>query len=92
MGEPTLDVDFGISLGTDAGMQGTVQFDLLQAGYEDIDGRMTRRLENGDFLYIDFLTGHPPSELGSREKPPPTRSDRHRAVTAVDHQLLPGDE
>ena len=66
MGAPTLDVDFGISLGTDAGMKGTVQFDLLQAGYEDFGNRMGKRLENGDLLYIDFLTEHPPSEQGSR--------------------------
>ena len=66
MGAPTLDVDFGISLGTDAGMKGTVQFALIQAGYEDFGNRMGKRLENGDFLYIDFLTEHPPSEEGSR--------------------------
>lgn len=66
MGAPTLDVDFGISLGTDAGMKGTVQFDLLQAGYEDFGNRMGKRLESGDLLYIDFLTEHPPSEQGSR--------------------------
>lgn len=65
-GAPTLDVDFGISLGTDAGMKGTVQFDLLQAGYEDFGNRMGKRLESGDLLYIDFLTEHPPSEQGSR--------------------------
>jgi hypothetical protein len=65
-GAPTLDVDFGISLGTDAGMKGTVQFDLLQAGYEDFGNRMGKRLENGDLLYIDFLTEHPPNEQGSR--------------------------
>jgi hypothetical protein len=65
-GAPTLDVDFGISLGTDAGMKGTVQFDLLQAGYEDFGNRMGKRMENGDLLYIDFLTEHPPSERGSR--------------------------
>jgi hypothetical protein len=66
LGAPTLDVDFGISLGTDAGMKGTVQFDLLQAGYEDFGNRMGKRLESGDLLYIDFLTEHPPSEQGSR--------------------------
>ena len=65
-GAPTLDVDFGISLETDAGMKGTVQFDLLLAGYKDIGNRMAKRLENGELLYIDFLTEHPPSEQGSR--------------------------
>lgn len=63
---PTLDVDFGISLGTDAGMKGTVQFDLIQAGYEEIEGRMVKRFENGKNLYIDFLTEHSPSTTGSR--------------------------
>ncbi len=65
-GAPTLDVDFGISLGTDAGMKGTVQFDLMLAGYENIDNRMVKFLEKGEKLYIDFLTEHPPSEQGSR--------------------------
>lgn len=62
----TLDVDFGISLGTDAGMKGTVQFDLIQAGYEEIESRMVKRLENGTNLYVDFLTEHPPQRTGSR--------------------------
>ncbi len=65
-GAPTLDVDFGISLGTDAGMKGTVQFDLLQAGYESVGDRMVKTLEKGEKLYIDFLTEHPPREQGSR--------------------------
>ncbi len=65
-GAPTLDVDFGISLGTDAGMKGTVQFDLLQAGYESIGNRMVKTLESGEKLFIDFLTEHPPNEQGSR--------------------------
>lgn len=65
-GAPTLDVDFGISLGTDAGMKGTVQFDLLQAGYESLGNRMVKSMESGEKLYIDFLTEHPPSEQGSR--------------------------
>lgn len=63
---PTLDVDFGISLGTDAGMKGTVQFDLIQAGYEEIESRMVKTLEDGRSLYVDFLTEHPPSTTGSR--------------------------
>jgi hypothetical protein len=65
-GAPTLDVDFGISLGTDAGMKGTVQFDLLQAGYESVEDRMVKTLVNGEKLYIDFLTEHPPREQGTR--------------------------
>jgi hypothetical protein len=65
-GAPTLDVDFGISLGTDAGMKGTVQFDLLQAGYESVGNRMVKTLESGEKLFIDFLTEHPPCEQGSR--------------------------
>ena len=66
LGAPTLDVDFGISLGTDAGMKGTVQFDLLQAGYKSVGNRMVKTLESGEKLYIDFLTEHPPSEQGAR--------------------------
>lgn len=63
---PTLDVDFGISLGTDAGMKGTVQFDLMQAGYAEVESRMVMKLENGRNLYVDFLTEHPPRTTGSR--------------------------
>ncbi|MCU0795136.1 MAG: hypothetical protein MUF31_04290 [Akkermansiaceae bacterium] len=63
---PTLDVDFGISLGTDAGMKGTVQFDLIQAGYQEVESRMVKTLENGRSLYVDFLTEHPPRTTGSR--------------------------
>jgi hypothetical protein len=66
LGAPTLDVDFGISLGTDAGMKGTVQFNLLQAGYESVGNRMVKTLVSGEKLYIDFLTEHPPSEQGAR--------------------------
>ena len=65
-GAPTLDVDFGISLGTDAGMKGTVQFELLQAGYDSIGNRMVKTLKSGEKLFIDFLTEHPPSDQGSR--------------------------
>lgn len=63
---PTIDVDFGISLGADAGLKGTVRFDLFQAGYNDIDGRMVKELESGQNLYVDFLTEHPPRQNGSR--------------------------
>lgn len=63
----TLDVDFGISLGADAGMAGTVQFDLAMLGYRATEeGRMFREMEQGR-LYIDFLTEHPPRESGTRE-------------------------
>lgn len=63
----TLDVDFGISLGTDAGMAGTVQFDLSMLGYKATDnGRMFREMEHGT-LFIDFLTEHPPRQSGTRE-------------------------
>ncbi len=63
----TLDVDFGISLGTDAGMAGTVQFDLSMLGYKSMDnGRMFREMEHGT-LFIDFLTEHPPRQSGTRE-------------------------
>ena len=65
-GAPTLDVDFGISLGTDAGLKGTVFFDLLQAGYRSVDNRMVKTLESGADLYLDFLTEHPPQTKGSR--------------------------
>jgi hypothetical protein len=63
---PTLDVDFGIRLGTEAGMKGTVQFDLMQAGYEEVEDRMVKKLENGRNLYVDFLTEHPPRTTGTR--------------------------
>lgn len=65
-GAPTLDVDFGISLGADSGMKGTVQFELLQAGYKSVEDRMVKKLTNGENLYLDFLTEHPPSKRGSR--------------------------
>lgn len=62
----TLDVDFGISLGTDAGLAGTVQFDLSMLGYQTTEnGRMFREMEHGT-LYIDFLTEHPPRQSGTR--------------------------
>ena len=62
----TLDVDFGISLGTDAGMAASVRFALMMAGYkENEEGRMVAATEEGN-LYIDFLTEHPPAETGSR--------------------------
>jgi len=52
----TLDVDFGISLGTDAGLAGTVQFDLSMLGYQTMEnGRMFREME------------HPPRQSGTRE-------------------------
>jgi hypothetical protein len=63
---PTLDVNFGIGLGTDARMKGTVQFDLIQAGYREIESRMVKTLGNGRSLYVDFLTEHPPRKTGSR--------------------------
>ena len=63
----TLDVDFGICLGTDVGMAGTVQFDLSMLGYESMEnGRMFREMEHGT-LFIDFLTEHPPRQSGTRE-------------------------
>jgi len=63
----TLDVDFGISLGTDAGLAGTVQFNLSMLGYQTVEnGRMFREMEHGT-LYIDFLTEHPPRQSGTRE-------------------------
>ena len=63
---PTLDVDFGISLGTDAGIKGTVEFDLMQAGYRSVENRMVKKLDDGKNLYVDFLTEHPPRKTGSR--------------------------
>jgi hypothetical protein len=63
----TLDVDFGIKLGTDSGMAGTVQFDLSLLGYRPTEqGRMFREMEHGT-LYIDFLTEHPLRQSGTRE-------------------------
>lgn len=63
---PTLDVDFGISLGTDAGMKGTVEFDMIQAGYKNVENRMVKKLVDGTNFYVDFLTEHPPRESGTR--------------------------
>jgi len=63
----TLDVDFGISLGTEGGLAGTVQFDLSMLGYQMMEnGRMFREMEHGT-LYIDFLTEHPPRQSGTYE-------------------------
>jgi len=63
----TLDVDFGFSLGADAGLAGTAKFDLLQLGYEEDaeHGRMSRKTDHG-MLHVDFLTEHPPARTGSR--------------------------
>lgn len=93
LGAPTLDVDFGISLGTDAGMKGTVQFDLLQAGYESVGDRMVKTLESGEKLYIDFLTEHPPSEQGSRNISDITASicpGINRALEVREHAEISG--
>ena len=62
----TLDVDMGISLGTDAGLAGTVRFDLLMLGYQpDEKGRLFQDSPEGK-IYLDFLTEHPPSTTGTR--------------------------
>jgi len=62
----TLDVDMGISLGTDAGLAGTVHFDLLMLGYQSDDkGRLYQDSPHGK-IYLDFLTEHPPSTTGTR--------------------------
>lgn len=62
----TLDVDMGISLGTDAGLAGTVHFDLLMLGYQSDDkGRLYQDSPEGR-IYLDFLTEHPPSTSGTR--------------------------
>ncbi len=55
LGAPTLDVDFGINLGTDAGMKGTVQFKLLQAGYESVGNRMVKTLVSGEMRCAKIL-------------------------------------
>lgn len=63
---PTLDVDFGITLGADAGMAGPAAFALSQAGFrETAEGRMYRETKHG-ILYLDFLTEHPPATTGTR--------------------------
>lgn len=65
-GTATLDVDFGISLGTDAGMAASVQFALAMAGCKQTEGgRMLAATGEGN-LCIDFLAEHPPAETGSR--------------------------
>ena len=60
-GTATLDVDFGISLGADAGMAATAGFSLMMQNFKPNDkGRIVKRTEDGN-LYIDFLTEHYPS-------------------------------
>ncbi len=63
---PTLDVDFGITLGADAGLAAPAAFALTLAGFsENEKGRVFRKTEHG-ILYVDFLTEHPPSTTGTR--------------------------
>ncbi|PQJ30082.1 hypothetical protein [Rubritalea profundi] len=62
-GTCTLDIDLGISLATDGGMSGSVDWDLGMLGYRpDENRRMVKRGEFGN-LYIDFLTEHRPANL-----------------------------
>ena len=63
---PTLDVDFGITLGADAGLAAPAAFALSLAGFaENEAGRMYCKTEHG-ILFVDFLTEHPPSTSGTR--------------------------
>lgn len=63
---PTLDVDFGITLGADAGMAAPAAFALGLAGFRETDeGRMYRETDHGR-LFLDFLTEHPPATTGTR--------------------------
>lgn len=65
-GTCTLDIDLGISLATDGGMTGSVDWDLGMLGYKpDESRRMVKRGQHGN-LYIDFLTEHPPNQPGTR--------------------------
>lgn len=62
----TLDVDFGITLGADAGLAAPAAFALGQAGFkENNKGRIYRQTGHGA-LYLDFLTEHPPNTGGTR--------------------------
>lgn len=63
---PTLDVDFGITLGAGAGLAAPAAFALSLAGFsENEKGRVFRKTEHG-ILFLDFLTEHPPSTTGTR--------------------------
>ncbi|MGJ8673790.1 hypothetical protein [Rubritalea sp.] len=65
-GTCTLDIDLGISLATDGGMTGSVDWNLGMLGYRpDEERRMVKRGRHGN-LYIDFLTEHPPNQPGTR--------------------------
>ncbi len=63
---PTLDVDFGITLGADAGLAAPAAFALSMAGFsEDENGRVYSDSRHGK-LFVDFLTEHPPAKSGTR--------------------------
>lgn len=72
---PTLDVDFGITLGADAGMASPAGFALAMADFkEDEKGRLFRTSHHGK-LYLDFLSESPPATSGTRNV-----SDLHTSI------------
>jgi len=64
-GAVTLDVDFGITLGTSGGQYGTIKTDLAGLGFASDGNRLVRKFMNMA-LYLDFLTEDPPSLTGAR--------------------------
>jgi hypothetical protein len=64
-GTVTMDVDFGVMLGTSGGQYGTIQSDLGGLGFKAEGSRLVRAF-NGLNLYLDFLTEDPPAVTGAR--------------------------
>lgn len=63
----TLDVDFGISLGTDSGQYGSLEYELSGQGFRQ-NAENTSRLEKvigGVTVPIDFLVEYPPRVSGT---------------------------
>ncbi len=64
-GAVTMDVDFGIALGTSGGQYGTIKSDLEGLSFKTENQRLVRKFGNMN-LYLDFLTEDPPSVTGTR--------------------------
>ena len=56
-GPVTLDVDFGISIGAESGMYGTIRETLSAHGFNWSNNRFVRKFREMD-LYLDLLTDH----------------------------------
>jgi hypothetical protein len=64
-GAVTMDVDFGISLGSSGGQYGTIKSDLAGLDFKSEGSRLVRRFGNLN-LYLDFLTEDPSATTGTR--------------------------